>query len=80
MAYHMTEPRFSRQQQCCGCLQVVGSIAAAVVVCMAMSAGSAVHHVIQQSVYIDSILPDTSMDVSAAAKTLNGLLYVGLVS
>ena len=46
---------------------------------MALSAGGAVHHVIQQSVYVDSILPDTSMDVSSAAKKLNGLLYVGLV-
>jgi hypothetical protein len=58
----------------------VGSVAAAVVVCMALSAGSAVHHVIQQSVYVDSILPDTSMDVASAAKKLNGLLYAGLVS
>jgi hypothetical protein len=68
----------NQHKPCCSCcLQVVGSIAAAVVMCMALSAGTAVHHQIQQSVYVDSIMPHSSMDVSSAAKKLNGLLYVG---
>lgn len=60
-------------------MQVVGSIAAAVIVCKALSAGSAVHNQVQQSVYVDNIMPHSSMDVSSAAKKLNGLLYVKLV-